>query len=209
MNALHNYIVSAIFLRSPRGGATYLAAACNPCALISIHAPHEGERHPREWRFCGGEHFNPRSPRGGATKLPTHHHHKAVFQSTLPTRGSDEKLDRACGLITISIHAPHEGERRCVRPAEHDAENFNPRSPRGGATPPPIMAKSTIRAFQSTLPTRGSDYYYVWYAAYKTISIHAPHEGERHTPLTAEEIAELISIHAPHEGERPAITGGT
>ena len=120
--------------RSPRGGATYLAAACNPCALISIHAPHEGERHPREWRFCGGEHFNPRSPRGGATKLPTHHHHKAVFQSTLPTRGSDRRDPSRRGAkkyfnprsprggatcavrimvphILISIHAPHEGER--------------------------------------------------------------------------------------------------
>ena len=179
MNALHNYIVSAIFLRSPRGGATYLAAACNPCALISIHAPHEGERHPREWRFCGGEHFNPRSPRGGATKLPTHHHHKAVFQSTLPTRGSDEKLDRACGLITISIHAPHEGERRCVRPAEHDAENFNPRSPRGGAT-----MKD-------------------WKAAVRTwISIHAPHEGERPSAHHGQKHDKSISIHAPHEGER-------
>ena len=35
------------------------------------------------------------------------------FQSTLPTRGSDElPMDRGNINIPISIHAPHEGERR-------------------------------------------------------------------------------------------------
>ena len=81
-----------------------------------------------------------------------------VFQSTLPTRGSDgrramEKILRS----EISIHAPHEGERPQagdMRPrrknisihAPHEGErrgldniwirhiHFNPRSPRGGAT---------------------------------------------------------------------------
>ena len=67
---------------------------------------------PKKSRAVG---FNPRSPRGGAT---------AVLFPPLPEQ-------------TVSIHAPHEGER-----------------------PPPIIAKSTIRAFQSTLPTRGSDSIY-------------------------------------------------
>ena len=35
------------------------------------------------------------------------------FQSTLPTRGSDElPMDRGNINIPISIHAPHEGERQ-------------------------------------------------------------------------------------------------
>ena len=81
--------------------------------VISIHAPHEGER----------PHF--RGDSGGDD----------IFQSTLPTRGSDLLL-RAYDLITIviSIHAPHEGERQvCIRTDEKGAY-FNPRSPRGGAT---------------------------------------------------------------------------
>ena len=35
--------------------------------------------------------------------------------------------------------------------------NFNPRSPRGGATASPVDAYRSIDIFQSTLPTRGSD----------------------------------------------------
>ena len=35
------------------------------------------------------------------------------FQSTLPTRGSDIIVQiQGGGLVTISIHAPHEGERQ-------------------------------------------------------------------------------------------------
>ena len=80
--------------------------------------------------------FNPRSPRGGATRIFLHHQTAFIFQSTLPTRGSDYapgayRLD----IINISIHAPHEGERRCgilIVPSGNGY--FNPRSPRGGAT---------------------------------------------------------------------------
>ena len=127
--------------------------------FISIHAPHEGER--RCW------------PTGGLRA-------QAGFQSTLPTRGSDGHIYRHAITAGISIHAPHEGERRCmVSVIWYHISNFNPRSPRGGATiigkirpkiicisihaphegerrpnPPPIQGG---REFQSTLPTRGSD----------------------------------------------------
>ena len=61
----------------------------------------------------------------------------AQFQSTLPTRGSDKALILDVAMLTqISIHAPHEGERRAWR-ALH-TERF---------------------LFQSTLPTRGSDFH--------------------------------------------------
>ena len=76
--------------RSPRGGATQDAEAAEAKVYISIHAPHEGERRasgltsiiriiisihaPHEGErpkpkmiSCGIWHFNPRSPRGGAT----------------------------------------------------------------------------------------------------------------------------------------------
>ena len=80
-----------------------------------------------------------------------------TFQSTLPTRGSDEQRRAAVVIDTISIHAPHEGERlsndvetaflaKISIHAPHEGERasssairtaasyFNPRSPRGGAT---------------------------------------------------------------------------
>ena len=80
------------------------------------------------------------------------------FQSTLPTRGSDQIALRA-GVMrpAISIHAPHEGERLWTHlPPRHCGGYFNPRSPRGGAT---ILWPKMISSpkFQSTLPTRGSD----------------------------------------------------
>ena len=58
------------------------------------------------------------------------------FQSTLPTRGSDN-LDSGerCDCEMISIHAPHEGERPLFTP----------------------LYTSCSFSFQSTLPTRGSD----------------------------------------------------
>ena len=150
---------------------------------ISIHAPHEGERQLRGGHFVAPPYFNPRSPRGGATPLSClsglhieisiHAPHegerlyapdmrdgssKVTFQSTLPTRGSDLT---ACGYD-------------CGK-----ADDFNPRSPRGGAT------AGCINSFLNT-----------------SISIHAPHEGERllfsHFLFNSIQ----ISIHAPHEGER-------
>ena len=105
---------------------------------------------------------------------------RAKFQSTLPTRGSDRS--RSASMSSgrrISIHAPHEGERRadnercykglqfqstlptrgsdkCQRGLSNRPRYFNPRSPRGGAT----------EYFGDGAPVVG-------------ISIHAPHEGER------------------------------
>ena len=144
--------------RSPRGGATPCRFNKLSIVVISIHAPHEGERHSTTFhlRFI------------------------QQFQSTLPTRGSDAIGSRAiCVANSISIHAPHEGERLIVRLRQCLRTNFNPRSPRGGATNNffhfyvPLMIsihaphegerpRSFISArekilFQSTLPTRGSD----------------------------------------------------
>ena len=105
-----------------------------------------------------------------------------IFQSTLPTRGSD--TDDLWGIeryvVAISIHAPHEGERRkppaAVKPyrvfqstlptrgSDRNSSptwwahiDFNPRSPRGGATPGGDYKKEDYSGFQSSLPTRGSD----------------------------------------------------
>ena len=100
--------------RSPRGGATVPIFDIEVTAQISIHAPHEGERHDIRARGL----------------------RPAEFQSTLPTRGSDSQYGDyvTCSDVLISIHAPHEGER----PSLHGT----------------VCACSI---FQSTLPARGSD----------------------------------------------------
>ena len=132
-------------------------------------------------RRARGRHFNPRSPRGGATHKYNVAADSQAFQSTLPTRGSDCTHDVLPEAIEFfSIHAPHEGER--LRPPLKvlSMALFNPRSPRGGATDrllgAPVYMSFSIHAphegerpalgdisaldvyiFQSTLPTRGSD----------------------------------------------------
>ena len=115
---------------------------------------------------------------------------------------------RLTAITTISIHAPHEGER---------------------LTPSGLVALAL--SFQSTLPTRGSDAETdAVLRLMDEISIHAPHEGER--PIIAKRTIRaniqfqstlptrgsdwllanrkmthpLISIHAPHEGERQSLT---
>ena len=141
-----------------RGSDASPADAYCSIDMISIHAPHEGERRTNSALCCsillfqstlptrGSDfllhhsspfslNFNPRSPRGGATNIPEQLHFLLRFQSTLPTRGSDIILCfRRIAANVISIHAPHEGERR------------------------------GLRALRSRL---------------QQISIHAPHEGER------------------------------
>ena len=146
--------------RSPRGGATSTLVNPGMEIDISIHAPHEGERlnvsrdKAKNWR---------------------------AFQSTLPARGSDSTLVHIPLCNTISIHAPREGERLPTalanqiidkifqstlpaRGSDRGLDNiwirhihFNPRSPRGGATP---SNSQNGQGFE--------------------ISIHAPREGERH-----------------------------
>ena len=126
------------------------------------------------------------------------------FQSTLPTRGSDV-LDHSAEQDNIT--------------------DFNPRSPRGGATPWPSYSKLVEWIFQSTLPTRGSDGLLLLCFCQGLnfnprsprggatgfddsnltrygISIHAPHEGERQMATGLRHGGVYISIHAPHEGER-------
>ena len=152
--------------------------------MISIHAPHEGER-------LGG--------------TPVHFSY-LTFQSTLPTRGSDEMREGFKSTFdVISIHAPHEGERRFQIPvcgqrpvhisihAPHEGERrgggthrndrgyeFQSTLPTRGSDGDTGLGNAQPMRFQSTLPTRGSDVlaHGVLYDCL-VISIHAPHEGER------------------------------
>ena len=149
---------------------------------ISIHAPHEGERRTNSALCCS----------------------ILLFQSTLPTRGSDFIHPTASpDFSQISIHAPHEGERppqkitaltdaadfnprsprggatggkRAIKTA---IAHFNPRSPRGGATPDGYTKRTRTRHFNPRSPRGGATIYNVNFPRQQHISIHAPHEGER------------------------------
>ncbi len=148
--------------------------------------------------------FNPRSPRGGATiKFVKSSIVLILFQSTLPTRGSDfnfrsffkpdygfnprsprggANIIFCCGTADadVSIHAPHEGERQRRQTEKSTRKRgFNPRSPRGGATRLDMATGAAI-----------------------PVSIHAPHEGERRLWRGDQAHRCNVSIHAPHEGER-------
>ena len=190
--------------RSPRGGATVGDAYVWGAQGVSIHAPHEGER--LSIRIFG-------------RTLPI------MFQSTLPTRGSDSCIVAPNPLVTsfnprsprggatklwtrrkrsgrVSIHAPHEGERPYLRPRAKTSNTcFNPRSPRGGATYEYLLCTVDM-LFQSTLPTRGSDQFELS-AALATGQFQStlPTRGSDES-IWVDRRYENVSIHAPHEGER-------
>ena len=104
-----------------------------------------------------------------------------LFQSTLPTRGSDvlslfyrrdtgkvsihaphEGERRNCVVayflgITVSIHAPHEGERPDNILILSKASNVSIHAPHEGERLERAENARSEMLFQSTLPTRGSD----------------------------------------------------
>ncbi len=153
-------LVDTISIHAPHEGerrACGKALAREP--RISIHAPHEGERRYASSSAANPQNFNPRSPRGGATSAYISRRPIGVYFNPRSPRGgatapSASWRARRC----ISIHAPHEGERRGskrmayrfaqfqstlpTRGSDCNADfavsdkccDFNPRSPRGGAT---------------------------------------------------------------------------
>ena len=103
--------------------------------------------------------------------------------------------------ISFNPRSPRGGATDCVNFLIALKYSFNPRSPRGGATLSDAIWRDQKR-FQSTLPTRGSDIYTAIVEAAEAVSIHAPHEGERHNLQISGDGLTWVSIHAPHEGER-------
>ena len=149
--------------RSPRGGATLCGRCRGFVSLISIHAPHEGER-----LFCGlagvqsAQKFQSTLPtRGSDFHYCRRPRNQAIFQSTLPTRGSDIKFFNICGYPSISIHAPHEGERHAPGAYRLDIINISIHAPHEGERPKYKDHPAVAMLFQSTLPTRGSDQAFV------------------------------------------------
>ena len=87
-----------------------------------------------------------------------------------------EYIDRA---PDISIHAPHEGERRQGLGRSCAPADFNPRSPRGGATAAAVGRELDV-----------------------FISIHAPHEGERRLSCSAIRLVRHFNPRSPRGGAK-------
>ncbi len=166
--------------RSPRGGATALSASYVPSIGVSIHAPHEGERLVQPMYDKAAAIVSIHAPHEGERrKSMTKSYKRKRFQSTLPTRGSDTTARLAKQRsASFNPRSPRGGATKSVRIAAARYKGFNPRSPRGGATTTPTILRRKC-AFQSTLPTRGSDIMARLYVDGIDVSIHAPHEGER------------------------------
>ena len=147
--------------------------------------------------------FNPRSPRGGATTaLRREAIRLSGFNPRSPRGGATPAMPCDKQVLTVSIHAPHEGERLHSWPYPFCHVCFNPRSPRGGATICRAISASWAR-FQSTLPTRGSDKsivakHLIAHPFQSTLPTRGS-DANREAVTTANT---SVSIHAPHEGER-------
>ena len=155
-----NNDTNSISIHAPHEGERQKCPFLSPFPfLISIHAPHEGERLYGRLSHPTAGYFNPRSPRGGATLTSPMMRGENVFQSTLPTRGSDP--------------TPR-------RPVPRAPQRFQSTLPTRGSDGQRAFALRYPDEFQSTLPTRGSDLICRSRADFAAgISIHAPHEGER------------------------------
>ena len=129
--------IEAISIHAPHEGERQARIALRmPAGDISIHAPHEGERPPpRKSVGAAYMHFNPRSPRGGATRHADQQRKTALyFNPRSPRGGATVASAPVAAEEPISIHAPHEGERLNEGELAKIGKDFNPRSPRGGAT---------------------------------------------------------------------------
>ena len=223
-------VTNGVSIHAPHEGERPVFFALCRCKMLCFNprSPRGGATCPYRAGHKGGKGFNPRSPRGGATglrkstqnlssrfqsTLPTRGSDRgenvkamqaALFQSTLPTRGSDPqgaKLILRSGQV--SIHAPHEGERLNLTSAEGRLYAVSIHAPHEGERPVLLPAASAGAGFQSTLPTRGSDFSarcLTWYPRLFQSTLPTRGSDEQYIYATADGIT--VSIHAPHEGER-------
>ena len=153
-------IEKLISIHAPHEGERLLCAKMEATqAVISIHAPHEGERL-----------FNFLQP----------FWQENLFQSTLPTRGSDlystlpnvpasnfnprsprgGATRKVCAILTLLVYfnprSPRGGATFIFKDVAYCCPYFNPRSPRGGATTGTYIAASRKCDFNPRSPRGGA-----------------------------------------------------
>ena len=148
-----------------------------PRLRISIHAPREGcDKQSRRKARTLAHYFNPRPPRGGATRrLDTKLRLHRDFNPR-PREGGDVRTYEGSTSNCISIHAPREGGDVTPTCWITGTSDFNPRPPRGGR-PLVSMVPPSKLVFQSTPPARGATAGHYLTVPAQVISIHAPREG--------------------------------
>ena len=125
------------------------------------------------------------------------------FQSTLPTRGSDLLIKCWCKALVVSIHAPHEGERLLCIYFTSCKSRFQSTLPTRGSDCFSFHGFALLLRFQSTLPTRGSDTRFAKKSrTLKSFNPRSPRGGATLHEYNAPIHPIYVSIHAPHEGER-------
>ena len=126
---------------------------------ISIHAPREGERLAAFLETIREIIFQSTLPARGSDSVTQRSLFIVpIFQSTLPARGSDTLMGELDTMYaSISIHAPREGERPRAMLLNLLMWNFNPRSPRGGATAEKCICMQHFREFTEYYPLRHGD----------------------------------------------------
>ena len=123
--------------RSPQGGATLCSALALFRLAISIHAPRKGERPAGYQTSKVFSTFQSTLPTRGSDPSPCYTCISvSSFQSTLPTRGSDARAPVPCTprVIFQSTLPTRGSDRRVQLRRSRTIADFNPRSPRGGAT---------------------------------------------------------------------------
>ena len=104
----------------------------------------------------------------------------AAFQSTLPTRGSDGyDCGKADGICDFNPRSPRGGATIAPDRYNSSKNDFNPRSPRGGATATLYLGTASPSYFNPRSPRGGATNARAELLQHIIISIHAPHEGER------------------------------
>ena len=103
--------------------------------------------------------FNPRSPRGGATANALSVAPGEFVSIHAPHEGERRQFkSMTMRGQTVSIHAPHEGERPPALVISFLPRLcFNPRSPRGGATAEKCICMQHFREFTEYYPLRHGD----------------------------------------------------
>ena len=131
---------------------------CSRPAYFNPRSPRGGATRSLKRGITSSVNFNPRAPRGGATVTKPVFDDNDVISIHAPHEG-ERPLQRTGEMmqVIISIHAPHEGERLCFPDNWSRAKiNFNPRSPRGGATSSEPCCYSVQQDFNPRSPRGGA-----------------------------------------------------
>ena len=201
---VHKDLLREISIHAPHEGERRVA--CNAGGYfvdISIHAPHEGERPVIHKLLLFKRRISIHAPHEGERHTLTLGELRIIarFQSTLPTRGSDELGARTPrDEVNFNPRSPRGGATSCNKPSRGARCNFNPRSPRGGATPCRTGGAGGQMDFNPRSPRGGATCYGRHGGVLYGISIHAPHEGERRIYNTRDNVGSPFQSTLPTRG---------